>query len=427
MAALALGQRLSQGVPTRAPLLRQPSPLGRPALAFRPSAPQAWLARRGERLAAAALQEVAPPPWEYGDGGIFADPEAEPGEYGYGSSPRGPPSPSSSSSSTATGLRPLPRDVEGVADDASLGNPLQRMERLGTAWFGTIFELDGVCIGEQRSRGAIHEGCGGVGAARRKQRQQLGTEPCLAQLSCATGAYCRSPASEQPLPSVGPPLLPPLTTLAEYECGDGGRSWQALAAEEGKSPPPLWALKKARGMKNEQVWVCACAYGAVGALQGCCGSLTGERAGRRGGSSRTASPEAASWFCCRCRCSPAAPIPARASPASLLSPLPAPGGDRGFQLDAQPCGGAAAGAAARGHSGGAAGAGASPWCHQEWSNSWTSCRCVGAAPASLSALERGLCCSGLTVPPLEGLAAAEPGGRGGRCGGGGGGGGGGLC
>ena len=254
MAALALGQRLSQGVPTRAPLLRQPSPLGRPALAFRPSAPQAWLARRGERLAAAALQEVAPPPWEYGDGGIFADPEAEPGEYGYGSSPRGPPSPSSSSSSTATGLRPLPRDVEGVADDASLGNPLQRMERLGTAWFGTIFELDGVCIGEQRSRGAIHEGCGGVGAARRKQRQQLGTEPCLAQLSCATGAYCRSPASEQPLPSVGPPLLPPLTTLAEYECGDGGRSWQALAAEEGKSPPPLWALKKARGMKNEQVW-----------------------------------------------------------------------------------------------------------------------------------------------------------------------------
>ncbi len=59
------------------------------------------------------------------------------------------------------------------------------MERLGTAWFGTIFELDGVCI--------------------------------------------------------------------EYECGDGGRSWQALAAEEEKQVPPLWALKKARGMKNEQV------------------------------------------------------------------------------------------------------------------------------------------------------------------------------
>jgi hypothetical protein len=84
-----------------------------------------------------------------------------------------------------SGLKPLPRNVEGVADDVSLANPLQRMERLGTGWFGTIFELDGVCI--------------------------------------------------------------------EYECGDGGRSWQALAAEEGKPPPPLWALKRARGMKNEQV------------------------------------------------------------------------------------------------------------------------------------------------------------------------------
>lgn len=75
--------------------------------------------------------------------------------------------------------------MEGVADDVTLGNPLQRMERLGTAWFGTIFELDGVCV--------------------------------------------------------------------EYECGDGSRSWQQLAAEEGKPPPPLWALKKSQGMKNEQV------------------------------------------------------------------------------------------------------------------------------------------------------------------------------
>lgn len=79
----------------------------------------------------------------------------------------------------------MPRNVEGIADEPSLHNPLQRMERLGTGWFGTIFELDGVCV--------------------------------------------------------------------EYECGDGVRSWQALAAEEGKPPPPIWALKKADGMKNEQV------------------------------------------------------------------------------------------------------------------------------------------------------------------------------
>lgn len=158
-----------------------------------------------------------------------ADPSGERGSYRRSASPDWPSS-SSSSSSSSVGLKPLPRDVEGVADDVNLANPLQvgsrrrrcasqrlcaasprppfvrdrqdhtsssslyqpralasllqRMERLGTAWFGTIFELDGVCI--------------------------------------------------------------------EYECGDGGRSWQALATEEGKPAPPLWALKKARGMKNEQ-------------------------------------------------------------------------------------------------------------------------------------------------------------------------------
>ena len=79
--------------------------------------------------------------------------------------------------------RPLPRATEGPADDPRLRNPLQRLERLGTGWFGVILELE-VCL---------------------------------------------------------------------EECGDSGRSWQALAAEEGKSPPLQWALRKAEGMKNEQV------------------------------------------------------------------------------------------------------------------------------------------------------------------------------
>lgn len=117
-----------------------------------------------------------PLPWEQ-EGAGGGSPAGSNGSSGSSSPSRG---------GSATRLKPLPRDVEGIADDVTLANPLQRMERLGTAWFGTIFELDGVCI--------------------------------------------------------------------EYECGDGGRSWQQLAQEEGKSPPPLWALKKARGMKNEQVW-----------------------------------------------------------------------------------------------------------------------------------------------------------------------------
>ena len=30
------------------------------------------------------------------------------------------------------------------------------------------------------------------------------------------------------------------------------RAWEALAAEEGKSMPPRWMLRRAEGMKNEQ-------------------------------------------------------------------------------------------------------------------------------------------------------------------------------
>jgi hypothetical protein len=37
-------------------------------------------------------------------------------------------------------LLPMPRDVEGLADDPQLANPLQRQERLGTGWFGVILE-----------------------------------------------------------------------------------------------------------------------------------------------------------------------------------------------------------------------------------------------------------------------------------------------
>lgn len=42
--------------------------------------------------------------------------------------------------------KPLPRAVENAADDPSLHNPLQRMERLGTGWFGVIAEFEGVVV-----------------------------------------------------------------------------------------------------------------------------------------------------------------------------------------------------------------------------------------------------------------------------------------
>jgi hypothetical protein len=33
-------------------------------------------------------------------------------------------------------LLPLPKDVENLADDPQLHNPLKRSERMGTGWFG---------------------------------------------------------------------------------------------------------------------------------------------------------------------------------------------------------------------------------------------------------------------------------------------------
>lgn len=52
------------------------------------------------------------------------------------------------SSSAGTVLKPLPREVENLADDPSLHNPLQRMQRLGTGWMGVIMEYDGVVVEE---------------------------------------------------------------------------------------------------------------------------------------------------------------------------------------------------------------------------------------------------------------------------------------
>lgn len=43
-------------------------------------------------------------------------------------------------------LEPLPRRVENPADDARLANPLLRLERMGTGWFGVILDFEGVVV-----------------------------------------------------------------------------------------------------------------------------------------------------------------------------------------------------------------------------------------------------------------------------------------
>lgn len=73
----------------------------------------------------------------------------------------------------------------GVADDASIHNPLERLNRLGCGWMGAVFEWEGVLVGD--------------------------------------------------FPN------------------EHRDAWLALAEEEGKPPPLAFALKRADGMKSEQV------------------------------------------------------------------------------------------------------------------------------------------------------------------------------
>ena len=96
-----------------------------------------------------------------------------------------PPSVPESVNDTAITLKPLPRAVENIADDPSLHNPLQRLHRLGTGWFGVIMEYEGVLV-EDTSE--LHS-----------------------------------------------------------------KAWEMLGEEEGKPRPFNWALKRAEGMKSEQV------------------------------------------------------------------------------------------------------------------------------------------------------------------------------
>jgi len=61
-----------------------------------------------------------------------------------------PPS-TSTSSSTQQQQQQQQRILENVADDPSLANPLQRLNRLGTAWLGAIVELDGVLLSNKEA------------------------------------------------------------------------------------------------------------------------------------------------------------------------------------------------------------------------------------------------------------------------------------
>ena len=63
------------------------------------------------------------------------------------------PEPPSTSTSSSTQQQQQQQQciLENVADDPSLANPLQRLNRLGTAWLGAVVELDGVLLSNKEA------------------------------------------------------------------------------------------------------------------------------------------------------------------------------------------------------------------------------------------------------------------------------------
>jgi HAD superfamily hydrolase (TIGR01509 family) len=146
----------------------------------------------------------------------------------------------------------LPRAVESPADDPTLANPLQRLNRMSTGWMGVGFEFF-------------------------EFRPRMHSVPTSGRLfrSFATRARARLPWTPPPSP---PPLsppphlvpssslpLPPQTRLQKtqviFEC-DGvtlpatpqlhDAAWLAVARAEGRPAPKRWQLRRADGMKGEQ-------------------------------------------------------------------------------------------------------------------------------------------------------------------------------
>lgn len=111
-----------------APTTYVPAPSARPAVAL-------------EMRQATAEQPVAfrsglEQSYAVGIGGPHRRKPAQSFAASYAAVPASIPMPTGENDALEIQLKPLPRNVENVADDPSLHNPLARLERLGTGWFG---------------------------------------------------------------------------------------------------------------------------------------------------------------------------------------------------------------------------------------------------------------------------------------------------
>lgn len=157
--------------------------------------------------------------------------------------------------------QPLPRAVEGAVDDPALHNPLQRQERLGTGWMGVIIEYEGI-VSNLSAAAHLRSGLSLF----------VSDTPLLVVGANVFGNGCISRSCQNflcgPLPTHEVWFILTLVHHVPQAVEDFSdlhtRAWVQLAAEEGKPQPFAWALKRAEGMKNEQVrgvLRCCCACG----------------------------------------------------------------------------------------------------------------------------------------------------------------------
>ena len=131
--------------------MRLTEPVSLPALAARvpvPEAPTTYVPTPSARPAVALemRQATAEQPLAFrngmeqsyavGIGGPHRRKTAQSFAASYAAVPASIPVPTGENDALEIQLKPLPRNVENVADDPSLHNPLARLERLGTGWFG---------------------------------------------------------------------------------------------------------------------------------------------------------------------------------------------------------------------------------------------------------------------------------------------------
>lgn len=112
---------------------------------------------------------------------------------------------------------PLPRDVENLADDPGLHNPLERSERMSTGWFG------------------------------------VRSTPLPSVRLSSQDVQARHLTQPLPLPQV---LMEYDGVVVEDTSDLQRKAWLRLAEEEGKAHPPQFALRRADGMKNDQAPPC---------------------------------------------------------------------------------------------------------------------------------------------------------------------------